>query len=118
MIEHEQLQKYSTDEDDCLVSFNLCKNNVEIDWKENLPDEILYVPENLFNNLCALFVTKLGLDYYDSVVITSELEETLQKSFITAENSETNIVAAREIIQFIDKAKNLNETHYLTFEGP
>ena len=118
MIEHEQLQKYATDEDDCLVSFNLCKNNVEIDWKEHSPDEILYVPENLFNNLCAAFVKKVGLEYYDTVEITNELEEILHRSFISAGNNEANIVSAREISQFIEKAKCLKETHYLTFEGP
>lgn len=118
MIEHEQLQKYATDDDDCLVSFNLCKNNIEIDWKEKTPDEILYVPENLFNNLCKAFVKEIGLKYYETVEITSELEDILHSSFITAENNEANIVSAREIIQFIEKAKPLRETHYLTFEGP
>ncbi len=65
MIEHKQ---------DYPVYSYLCKNDVLIDWEDITPDEILYIPENLFNNLA--------------------------KSFITDKNIEANMVAAREIINF------------------
>jgi len=118
MIEHEQLMKYATDEDDYPVWFCLCQNDVQIDWKENNPDEILSVPEKLFNNLGKLFIDEIGLKYYDTVIISNDLEALLLKSFIVADNTERNLVAAREITKFIEKAKSFKETHYLTFEGP
>ena len=64
MVEHEQLLKFAKDEDDYPVMLYMAKVGMKIDWKENSPDEVLYIPEEVFQSVARSFINKIGLDGY------------------------------------------------------
>ncbi|MGF1689577.1 hypothetical protein L4C36_23495 [Photobacterium japonica] len=60
MVEYEQLLKYAKDEDDYPVSLYLAKIGMTVNWKGNVPDEILYIPESIFQSVARGFIEKIG----------------------------------------------------------
>lgn len=119
MIEHKQLLKFAKDDDDYPVMFYLAKVGTAIDWKETSPDEILYIPEDLFGSVGRAFIDKIGSEgYYGKTLLDGELVEVLCGEREPREYSERYMSALLEIRQFVESGLKKVKSHYLAFEGP
>ncbi|CAH0535332.1 hypothetical protein VST7929_02931 [Vibrio stylophorae] len=119
MIEHELLLQYAKDEDDYPVMLYLAKRGVSINWKDSIPDEVLYIPEELFQVVARGFVEKVGLEgYYGKTILTSTEIDLLCCEREVGEFPENFIVIFAIIKHFIDEGCKKVDTHYLAFEGP
>jgi hypothetical protein len=119
MIEHEQLLKFTTDEDDFPVVLYLAKVGVVIDWKDNSPDEALYIPEEIFQSVASQFVHQIGSEkYYDKTILNNELLGLLCGERESGNYSNRYIATLSEIRQFVSHGLNKKNSHYLAFEGP
>lgn len=119
MVEHEQLLKFAEDQDDYCVMIYLAKVGVCIDWKNNSPDEILYIPKRLFDSVGRNFINKIGGEqYYGKTILDSELIDLLCGEREPYSYSEKYLVTLEEIRKFIDHGLRFKESLYLAFEGP
>ena len=118
MVENEELMAFAESEDDVHVAFCICKNGAYIDWKDVLPDEVLYVPETIFEKIAPEFMRQLGRDYYGTNGISGELETILNAEMAVISESRALQQSKVVINQFMRKAKSVNASHYLVFEGP
>ncbi|CCN81115.1 hypothetical protein VIBNISFn27_100001 [Vibrio nigripulchritudo SFn27] len=119
MVEYKQLLKYAKDEDDFPVSLYLAKTGVTINWKGNVPDVILYIPESIFQSVACSFIEKIGPeDYYSTTILDSSHVELLCNCTETSHFSEEYKVTLAAIKHFIESGLNKLSSHYLAFEGP
>lgn len=119
MIEHEQLLKFAKDEDDYPVMFYVAEVGTVIDWKEASPDEVLYIPEELFESVGRSFIEKIGSEgYYGKTFLDDELIEILCGEREPSEYSERYESALYEIRKFVESGLRKKKSHYLAFEGP
>jgi len=119
MIEREGLIQYAKDEDDYPVMIYLVKKGVVVDWRGNLPDEVLYIPEDLFESVGRMFIEKVGVDgYYGKTVLNNELIDALCHEREARNFSSRFENALMEIREFVKLGKQKENTHHLVFEGP
>ena len=119
MIEHEQLLKFSEDKNDYPVILYWAKIGTLIDWKENSPEEVLYIPEKIFQSIGRAFIKKIGsVGYYDKTILNEELVALLCGQRESSEYSEKYILTFTEIRRFVKLDFSKNPIYYLAFEGP
>lgn len=119
MVEHEQLLKFAKDEDDVFVMLYIAEVGISIDWKNNSPDEVLYIPEKIFDSVGRGFIGKIGGEqYYGKTILDNELIELLCGERELSEYSEKYLNTLTEIRKFIDYGLRFKDSHYLAFEGP
>lgn len=119
MVEHEQLLKFAQDEDDCFVMLYLTKVGTVINWKDNSPDEILYIPEEIFQSVGREFIRKIGPEkYYDKTILDNQLLDYLCGERDTRKLSERYCITLSEIRKFVEYGLSKKGSYYLAFEGP
>ena len=119
MVEHEQLLKFAKDEDDICVMLYIAKVGVSIDWKNYSPDEVLYIPEQIFESVGRGFIRKIGGEqYYGKTILDNVLIELLCSECEPSKHSEKYLNVLTEIRKFIDHGLRFRDSHYLAFEGP
>ena len=119
MVEHKQLLKFAKDEDDYPVMLYLTKIGLAVDWKENSPDEVIYIPEEVFQSVARSFIDKIGTDgYYNKTILDNSHVELLCGNRETNKYSEQYQVTLAAIRQFIESGLKKSNSHYLAFEGP
>jgi len=119
MIEHKQLLKFAKGSDDYPVMLYMAEIGVVIDWKERSPDEVLYIPEGLFESVGREFIEKIGTErYYGKTVLDDEHIEILCGEREPRNYTDRYISVLEEIRNFIDSGLSKNKSHYLAFEGP
>lgn len=118
MIEHEQLMGSAKDEDDGPVYLCLYKNGQRIDWKESSPEEVLYIPETIFEAVARNFVDVIGQDYYGTVGISKEYAVIIQGGFSRASPEILSFEMVQFVNNFIERSMEWSQTHYLAFQGP
>lgn len=119
MIEHEELMKLKEHEDDVPVSFSIVPNGKEIDWRDNIPDEILYIPEEAFNRLAKEFgQTITPEEYYGQKVLDEKLETILLASLSKNTSSDSDANIYQTIYKFLNYAHSKKESHFVLYEGP
>lgn len=119
MVEHEQLLKSAKEEDDICVMLYIAKVGVSIDWKNYSPDEVLYIPEEVFDSVGRNFIGKIGGEqYYGKTILDNELIELLCGERKPSKYSEKYLNTLTEIRKFIDYGLRFKDSHYLAFEGP
>ncbi|ODC03849.1 hypothetical protein BFW38_10130 [Terasakiispira papahanaumokuakeensis] len=119
MVEHEQLLKFAKDEDDICVMLYIAKIGLSIDWKKSSPNEILYIPEEIFDSVGRDFIGKIGGEqYYGKTILDDELIELLCGEREPSGYSEDYLNTLTEIRKFIEYGLCFKDSHYLAFEGP
>lgn len=119
MIEHEQLLEFAKGDDDYPVMLYMAKIGIIIDWKESSPDEVLYIPEELFESVGRSFIEKIGSEgYYGKTILDDELIEILCGEREPRDFSNQYITALKEIRNFVESGLRNKNSHYLAFEGP
>ena len=119
MIEHEQLLNFAQDEDDYPVMLYLAKVGTVINWKDNSPDEILYIPEGIFQSVAREFIRKIGPDkYYDKTILGDEFLGNLCGERENSNLSERDCTTLSEIRKFVEHGLSNSGSHYIAFEGP
>jgi len=105
--------------DDVPVSISAVRHGVVIDWKNTEPDEILYIPEELFINLASDFYKSLTAEeYYDGIVLSEELETKLLASISKSVRTDKDSFVFKEVSKFLAEINEMKNTHYALFEGP
>lgn len=119
MIEHEQLLEFVEDEDDYPVMLYLAKIGEVIDWKEKSPDEVLYVPEKMFQSVAGEFIEQIGLGgFYGKTILDDRLIEILLHCGEKENCSNAQKVILEVIRNFVNFCVQKSNSHYLAFEGP
>jgi hypothetical protein len=119
MIEHEQLLEFAKDEDDYPVMLYVAEIGKVIDWKQNSPSEVLYVPEEIFQAVARSFIDNIGLDgYYNKIILDKSHIEYLCGDREPSDYSERYKVTLEVIREFVNAGLLKTSSHYLAFEGP
>lgn len=119
MIEHKQLLELIQDEDDYPVMLYLAEIGTKIDWREIFPEELLYIPESLFELVGRKFIDLIGLDgYYGKTILDNQLIEILCCQREKSIYSSRYLVTLETIRNFINLGLQKHDSHLLVFEGP
>lgn len=119
MIEHDQLIEFAKDEDDYPVMLYLAQIGKVIDWKESFPDEVLYVPENIFQAVAREFIDDIGLDgYYNKTILNQRHTHMLCQEREQEDLSNEYLVTLETLRKFIGAGQARSKSHYIAFEGP
>ncbi|MEX2553727.1 MAG: hypothetical protein WD627_12090 [Actinomycetota bacterium] len=108
-------------EHDVWVALCLAENGHYINWMNNLPDEVLYVPEEVFDQCAPRFLQLLGDRYYERTGLSPDLLEALTQDLgrTTDEAQDLTVKNAAEyMLAFLINGVQKSKTHYLAFEGP
>ena len=60
-------------EHDIRVALCIVQNGHNVNWRDALPDEVLYVPEEVFDLCAPHFIKEVGDRYYGTMELSGDL---------------------------------------------